>query len=165
MSHKFLPMIVVSASDRRRLGRLVSSAMSDGHSVASFLAQELARAEVVPDGSDELQSVVTMGSCVSYSLNWGSPVEPRKLIYPDEYAPDQFHVSILFPLGAALIGVKVGSRMPYSNAGWMHVVRVESVKRPAPNVIRLLPPPGRSFAGREPSDGSGSSSRNRDNLQ
>jgi hypothetical protein len=87
MSHKFLPKVTISSSDRRQLDRLVSNAMSEVHPVAPFLAQELARAKVVSDDSHELDSVVTMGSSVSYALNWSSPTEARALIYQMNMQP------------------------------------------------------------------------------
>jgi regulator of nucleoside diphosphate kinase len=157
MSHKLLPKITISASDRRHLQRLASTARGDAHPVAYFLAQELARAEIVPDDSNELELVVTMGSSVRYALNWGSLVAARKLVYPEEYAPDRCQVSVLSPLGAALIGLRVGSRMPYSSGGWLHVVRVEDVSRSGSNVVRLPLPPRQALAGGAPPNDSGPS--------
>lgn len=162
MSHNFLPKITISTSDRRQLDRLVSTAMSEAHPVAPFLAQELARAEIVPDESHELEAVVTMGSSVSYALNWSSPADARTLTYPDEYAADRCHISVLSPLGAALIGLRVGSRMPYSNAGWLHVVRVEAVRRYASDVIPLVP--RRQAAGAAPDDSGPSARSPKENL-
>ena len=45
---------------------------------------------------------------------------------------------MLSPLGAALIGLKAGSQMPFFAAGHTHIVTVERVSRKEPNVIALL---------------------------
>jgi regulator of nucleoside diphosphate kinase len=94
----------------------------------------------VPDGANELEMIVTMGSSVTYRLNWNSRAETRKLVYPEEYSSDRSHILVLSPLGAALIGLRSRSRMPYfTTEGWMYVVEVENVSRSMPNVIPTVP--------------------------
>lgn len=150
MSRNFLPKITLSVSGRLRLEQLIFAA--EDHPAARFLPSEISRAEIIPDDSDELESIVTMGSSVKYRLNWGSAADTRTLVYPEECATDRSHVSVLSPLGAALIGLRAGSRMPYLTIReWMHVVEVESVSRSAPNVAPLFPLTRDAFA----SDGSG----------
>ncbi len=47
--------------------------------------------------------------------------------------------AILSPLGAALIGMRVGDQMPYFVAGCLNVIRVQNVTRSSPNVVNLFP--------------------------
>jgi regulator of nucleoside diphosphate kinase len=112
MSRKFLPKITLSVSDRLRLEQLVSVVAAEDHPAVHFLLAEIRRAEIVPDDSDDLKSTVTKGSSIRYRLNCSSLTDARKLVYPEDYASDRSHVSVLSPLGAALIGLRAGSRMP-----------------------------------------------------
>ena len=139
MFRQFLPTVTLSASDRERLERVAFVAADDHHPAAPFLLSELCRAEIVPDGAATLEAVVGMNCWVNYRLNWGSPVETQRLVYPEEYVSADEHVSVLSPVGTALLGLTRGSQMPYfTSAGWMHVVRVESVSRSGPNVVPLF---------------------------
>jgi regulator of nucleoside diphosphate kinase len=139
VSNTRLPKITLSVFDRSRLERLARVAAAQGHPAAHFLLAEIGRAETVRDDATELDSVVTVGSSVTYWLNWGSPCETRTLVYPEEYTSGRSHICVLSPLGAALVGLKSGSQMPFFDAGRMHVARVESVSRSEPNVVPLFP--------------------------
>jgi regulator of nucleoside diphosphate kinase len=134
-----LPNVTIPASDHRRLERLARVAAKQGDTDALFLMDEIRRAEVVPDRAAQLDSVVTMGSWVTFWTNWGFPRETRQLVYPEDYRSDQSQIPVLSPLGAALVGLKVGSEVPFFAAGCTNVVRIESVSRREPNdVIALL---------------------------
>jgi regulator of nucleoside diphosphate kinase len=140
VSRKFLPNVTLSASDRLRLERLVCVAPAGDQSAARLLLAEIGRAEIVPDDANDLELIVTMGSSVTYRLNWNSRAETRKLVYPEEYASERNHISVLSPLGAALIGLRPRSQMPYFTIeGWMYVVEVENVSRSKPNDVPLFP--------------------------
>lgn len=60
-----LPPIVLNASEGRRLSMLVNSSAQLFPRAAHFLAREIDRASVVPDGS-ELRNVVRMGREVTH---------------------------------------------------------------------------------------------------
>jgi regulator of nucleoside diphosphate kinase len=135
------PDIVLSASDRSRLEQLARVATDEGDTDALFLLGEINRAENVPDDAGDPESIVTMGSWVTYWTNWGFPRDTRQLVYPDQYTSDRHHISVLSPLGAALIGLRVGDQMPFFAAGCMNVVRVASVDRSEPNVVPLFRAP------------------------
>ena len=130
-----LPNVTIPASDHRRLDRLARAAARHGDADALFLMGEIKRAEVVPDRTARLDSVVTMGSWVTFWTNWGFPRETRQLVYPEDYTSDQTQIPVLSPLGAALVGLKVGSEIPFFAAGCTNLVRIESVSRREPNDI------------------------------
>jgi regulator of nucleoside diphosphate kinase len=133
-----LPDIVISVSERDRLQRLACDAASEGYPVAAFLAAELARAATAPSG-DDMAAIVTMGSWVKYRIDWGFPAEVKRLVYPEDYRSRRKEVSVLSPVGAALLGLRAGSRMPFQGAdGRAHLVSVECVDRTAP-VVPLFP--------------------------
>jgi regulator of nucleoside diphosphate kinase len=138
MSNEFLPIITVPASDRRRLEDLARGAAEQGDTDARYLMGEINRANIVPDRAEALDSVVTMGSWVTYWTDWGLSRETRQLVYPDKYTSDESQIPVLSPLGVALIGLKVGSQISFFAAGRTHIVRVERVSRTEPNVIPLL---------------------------
>jgi regulator of nucleoside diphosphate kinase len=138
VSNQNRPTITMPASDRRRLERLARAAVKEGDPDALCLMGEINRAGTVPDRAAQLDTVVTMGSWVTFWTNWGFPRETRQLVYPEEYRSEETQIPVLSPLGAALIGLKVGSQMPFFAGGHTHIVNVERVSRTEPNVIALL---------------------------
>jgi regulator of nucleoside diphosphate kinase len=155
-----LPDIIIRASERDRLEHIARAAAERGDFDAMFLLEELSRARTVPDKEyepDLIQTRVTMGSWVTYwteADTTGVPRNTRQLVYPDQYRSWKFHLSVMTPLGAALIGLRVGSQMPFFYLGKMHHVRVEIVDKPSSNVVRLLfnRPPGLGHNGPPPHD-------------
>ncbi len=135
-----LPSVTIPASDFPRLKQLAGvAAERDSDTDALFLMSEIKRAEVVPDRAVRLNSIVTMGSWVTFWTNWGFPRETRQLVYPEDYTSDQAQIPVLSPLGAALVGLKVGSEIPFFAAGCTNVVRIEGVSRRKPDdVVALL---------------------------
>ncbi|OAF14770.1 GreA/GreB family elongation factor [Bradyrhizobium neotropicale] len=139
MNNLSIPDITLPASDHRRLERLARVGAAQGDVDAHFLLSEINRAEIVPDSAARLDSIVTMGSWVTFWINWGFPRETRQLVYPEDYASERTQIPVMSPLGAALVGLKVGSEIPFFTAGRTNVVRIESVSRGGPNdVVRAL---------------------------
>jgi regulator of nucleoside diphosphate kinase len=136
-----LPKIVLSASDYPRLEQVARVAARRGDRSAMFLMAEINRAEIVPDDAHDMRSIVTIGSWITYWTNWGLPRKTVHLVWPEELTSDLAHISILSPLGAALIGLHVGDQMPYFVAGCMNVIRIESVDGFASNVVPLVRAP------------------------
>jgi transcription elongation GreA/GreB family factor len=108
---------------------------------AMFLRVEIDRAEIVPDDARDIDSIVTIGSWVTYWSNWGVPRKTIQLVRPEDLTSDLAQISVLSGLGAALVGLRVGDQMPYFVAGCMNVIRIESVNRPEANVVPLFRTP------------------------
>lgn len=139
MNHPTIPDVTLAASDHRRLERLARVNASQGDPDACFLLGEINRAEVVPDRAARLTGIVTMGSWVTFWIDWGLSRETRRLVYPEDYTSERTQISVTSPLGAALVGLKIGSEIPFFVAGRTNVVRIESVSRNDPNdVVRVL---------------------------
>jgi regulator of nucleoside diphosphate kinase len=136
-----LPTIALSASDYPRLEQLAREAALQGDMDAMFLRVEIDRAEIVPDDARDIDSIVTIGSWVTYWSNWGVPRKTIQLVWPDDLTSDLAQISVLSGLGAALVGLRVGDQMPYFVAGCMNVIRIESVNRPEANVVPLFRTP------------------------
>ena len=136
MNNPFIPDVILPASDHRRLERLAQVGADQGDVDARFLLSEINRAEVVPDRAARLDSIVTMGSWVTFWTTWR---ETRQLVYPEDYTSERTQVPVTSPLGAALVGLKVGSEIPFFTVGRTNFVRIERVRRGDPNdVVRVL---------------------------
>lgn len=135
MNKPSIPDITLPASDYRRLERLAQVGADQGDMDARFLLNEINRAEVVPDRAARLDSIVTMGSWVTFWFNWGFPRETKQLVYPEDYESERTQIPVTSPLGAALLGLRIGSEVPFLSAGRTNVVRIESVSRGDPNDV------------------------------
>lgn len=76
------------------------------------LRAELERAIVVPRESI-LGGVVTMGARVRYVESESGASRDIELVYPDEADAAQGKVSVLAPVGAALLGLTVGQQIAW----------------------------------------------------
>jgi regulator of nucleoside diphosphate kinase len=124
-----LPPVIIPAPDYARLERLARAAWSDQHPTARFLLSEIRRARVVDDTVCR-DDIVTLNRWVTYRLDLGR-YESRILVHPEDYVSSERQLSVLSPVGTALIGIKVGDRMPYlSIEGAFHVVIAVSVGPP-----------------------------------
>jgi regulator of nucleoside diphosphate kinase len=102
------PSLRLTASDARRLDAVLQGAGGLASPMAPLLEQELARAHVVAD-ADIPADVVTMNSrvvCLDESSGERHEIE---LVYPHEADVDRGRVSVLAPVGAALLGLSAGS--------------------------------------------------------
>jgi regulator of nucleoside diphosphate kinase len=103
------PNVIIALSQRKPLKRLVAEAFSRKDRVAAFLGAELRRAEFCEDEA-LAGDVVAVGRFVSYRLGWDPPTSFRKLVYPESYSDPASQISVLSPVGTALLGLKVGDR-------------------------------------------------------
>lgn len=120
--------IVLTTTDERRLAHLLEAKADqlDPRTV-ELLEDELARARIV-DSSQVPPDVVTMNSAVSFEdLQTGERSEVT-LVYPSASSGDRGRVSILAPIGAALLGLSVGDAiewpMPNGRARRLRVTAV-----------------------------------------
>ena len=104
------PSITITRLDLQRLERVLAS-LQDVTPGVEALEQELARANVV--GHDEVPAgVVTMNSRV-FCRDEGSGKEYHlTLVYPQDAGPAGT-VSILAPVGSALLGLTVGQHIDW----------------------------------------------------
>lgn len=110
---KGLPQILISASDHARLTALAESAARRGADAADRLLFELDRA-VVLDSEALPQGIVRMGSKVTYrDENRGA--RTVTLVYPADANIDDMRISVLTPIGAALIGMQAGQSIEWSD--------------------------------------------------
>ena len=133
-----LPKIALNASDYPRFEQLARRAAQRGDLDGIFLLGEINRADIVPDTWDDLGCRVIVGSWVTFCTNWGVPRRIVQLVWPEECWSDPACISVLTPLGTALIGLQVGDQMPYFIAGCLNVVRVQSLTPSDSKVVPLF---------------------------
>lgn len=139
-----LPPVYVLADDYRQLTALTSGQADDRpsgqrpepHSGRSLLTRELQRA-IVCTPEELPDDVVTMNARVLYNLRHQTQSEARLLVYPEAYRPNGSHISVLTPLGAALLGLRSGQTLTFTDArGEPQYLRVERVlSQPNPPIL------------------------------
>ncbi|WP_116654262.1 nucleoside diphosphate kinase regulator [Pelagibacterium sediminicola] len=105
-----MPEIFVPHDDFDVLMKLASAGAGDD-GPADDLLSELERATVTEDTSIPA-NVVRMGSTVSYSLDGAQP-KTVKLVYPADADISSGAISVLTPIGAALLGLKPGQTIGF----------------------------------------------------
>lgn len=126
-----LPRIIVGEQEESRLTTLATSAMLTGRSeyAARALLAEMERATVVPD-SHVPETVVRMNSRVAFEIDGGERRDAQ-LVFPGQANIDEGKISVLTPIGTALIGLSPGQLMLLNGAdGRPHKLRVISVEAP-----------------------------------
>jgi regulator of nucleoside diphosphate kinase len=100
--------LVVAHSDWVRIVSLGATKIGGAlPGITRHLRDKLAAAEIVDDERLPLD-VASIGARVRYSgAGWRSPDEVE-LVFPWDAAPELGRVSVFSPLGAALLGVRVG---------------------------------------------------------
>ncbi len=110
------PRIVVTSTDMERLRTLIDTTAGDK---ADALDAELLRAEVV-EPTQVPPDVVTMNSRVVYRDEETGETREVTLSYPKDASMEQGRVSVLAPVGAALLGLSVGQEIEWQLPGGKH---------------------------------------------
>jgi regulator of nucleoside diphosphate kinase len=98
--------------------------------LAEILGGELARAHVLSAGRCP-QDVVTMNCEVLFRDDRTGRIQSMRLVYPREADISNNRLSVLTPVGAALIGVRVGESITWETpTGEIRQLTVLSVKDP-----------------------------------
>ena len=121
--------IVITHTDRQRLGSLLEKAAQDGwgepRSLDDLLT-ELERALSV-DSCDVPADVVTMNSTVQLrDLETGETFE-YTLVYPPDADVNEDRISVLAPVGMAILGAKKGDVVEWPVPAGTLRVRVEEI--------------------------------------
>jgi regulator of nucleoside diphosphate kinase len=122
-----VPQIVVSSADHERLTDLATAALERLPDVAEELLSEMDRARVV-EPRELPANVVRMGSIVTFRSDDGQ--ERRlTLVYPADESLDDHRLSVMTPVGAALIGLAEGQSISWTaRDGRQHRLTVVKVK-------------------------------------
>jgi regulator of nucleoside diphosphate kinase len=101
------PSIILSADDYDRLSVLANAARKRMPELAEELADEIGRARVLAKGRHP-QDIVCMNSEVEFRDDTTGRVQKVTLVYPEDADISQRKVSVLTPVGTALIGLRSG---------------------------------------------------------
>lgn len=122
--------IYISREDYAKLRLLLATALHSNASAAlQKLREELDRAAVI-DPAAFPRDVVTMDSTVEYEDLASSEVETYTITFPDRADVDRKRISILAPIGTALIGCRVGDIVKWSTPGGVRQLKLRRVTAP-----------------------------------
>lgn len=107
-----MPKIILDKTLINRLESLASSMMRRSPTLAERMMEELARAKLV--APEKLRSdIVTIGSAVTYRDLTSDRIRTVVLCYPEDEDIDQGRISVLTPVGVALLGLSAGATIPW----------------------------------------------------
>lgn len=110
------PQIVISSPDLDRLERLLDSVSPLHAPGLDALRRELDRAEVV-EPHEIPPNVITMNSTVRFVDEVSGREFELTLVYPDDAHLTHGTVSVLAPVGSALLGLSVGQSIEWPLPG------------------------------------------------
>lgn len=109
--HVTKPIIIINELDAERLDALLEHA-DPSNTIANALNGELDRAELVAP-EDIPANVVTMNSRVRFRDLNTQEEHIRTLVYPASLQDSTAQISVMAPIGAALLGLRVGDKIDW----------------------------------------------------
>ena len=127
--------IYISREDYTKLRLLLATALHSNASAAlEKLRAELDRAAVI-DPAAFPAAVVTMDSTVEFEDLSTSEIEEYTITFPEKANVELKRISILAPIGTALIGCRVGDIVRWATPGGTRQLKVRRVAAPAPAAV------------------------------
>jgi regulator of nucleoside diphosphate kinase len=120
---------MITDADRQRLEALLDSAWMDSHIREDYLVAldaELGRARIVP-ASRVPPDIVTMNSVVRLRDLDSDETEEYELVYPADADMAHHRISVLAPIGTAILGYRVGDVIEWPVPAGLRRLRVEEV--------------------------------------
>ena len=134
--------IYISRYDYTKLRLLLSTALySRAHNAAlQKIREELDRATVIDPAAFPID-VVTMDSTVELEDLSTGEIEEYTITFPDRADVERKRISILAPIGTALIGCRVGDIVKWSTPGGIRQLKVRRVAAPAAPFVPVATSP------------------------
>jgi regulator of nucleoside diphosphate kinase len=125
------PQIILTSQDLDRLEALLEALPPNAFPGRTELREELDRAEVV-EPEQIPPSVVTMNSTVRFRIDSSGEDYCLTLVYPKDVDASGDKISILAPVGSALLGLSTGDEIewPRPGGGTIKLRIVEVVYQP-----------------------------------
>ncbi len=114
MEHR--PPITVSSLDAARLEKMLDNLDSRRFPNREDLQAELGRANIV-EPAEMPPDVVTMNSTVTFRIESSGKDFSLTLVYPGDIGDGAEKVSILAPVGSALLGLREGDEISWPGPG------------------------------------------------
>lgn len=123
------PALVLSKQDYLNLSRLIDSLPED--IITDQLAEELERARIV--SAEKLpRNAVAMGATITFTVESTGKTFTYQLVYPTELDNTDSKLSVLSPVGSAIIGLKEGQSIDWViNRNHRTIIHVSRVQTPA----------------------------------
>jgi regulator of nucleoside diphosphate kinase len=121
--------LIISDADYQRLEALIESARTDPQvrkDDLTALEVELHRARVVPPDSVPPE-VVTMDSIVRLRDLDSNETEEYELVYPADADLEYSRISVLAPIGTAILGYRLGDTIEWPVPAGVRRIRLEDV--------------------------------------
>jgi regulator of nucleoside diphosphate kinase len=122
------PKVVINANDLAHLEGLADGMMRRNPALADRLFEEIGRARIVA-AAKMPKDVVTMGSTVTYRDETTGQEKSVTLVYPENADISQLRVSVMTPIGVALLGLATGASFYWDTRDdqrrMLTVIRVE----------------------------------------
>lgn len=119
------PSIRLTVRDHALLSRLIDQSPSAHAVLLDTLEEELQRATLV--SAEAAREVVQLGSRVTWEALDSGRVRTARLVAPAAQRDPATELSVLTPIGCALIGLAVGDVFTWADAGRQWKVRVAAV--------------------------------------
>ncbi|MCB5162967.1 nucleoside diphosphate kinase regulator [Marinomonas algarum] len=110
------PDITISSLDLKRLEDLIDSLPKTDIAGVSELEEELTRATIVAP-KDVPDNIVTMNSTVKFIVEATGKEFELTLVYPKDMDSNGKTISILAPVGSALLGLSIGDEIEWPKPG------------------------------------------------
>ncbi len=118
---------IISKTDYLQLIKLIEQHDTPA---AEALDIELGRAEIAPS-ADVPSDAVTMGSTATFTDLDSDEEKTITLVYPNEADVAQMKISILSPVGSALVGLRIGGEIDWPvPLGKVRRLKVIAVQQP-----------------------------------
>jgi len=123
--------IYITRDDHLKLRLLLATALySNTNTALRKLGEELDRATII-DPAVYPVDVVTLDSTVEFEDLGTSEIEEYAITFPDRADVERKRISILTPIGTALIGCRVGDIVKWPTPGGIRQLKVRRVNAPA----------------------------------
>jgi len=125
-------MIVITESDMDKLDKLIDSSMRarvPDREHLNVLREELDRAHVV-DGEVAPPNVVVMNAWVRVTDLGTGLTHDYQVVLPRDADLSRNKISVLAPIGTALLGYRTGSEIEWRVPGGVRRFRIDRVKKP-----------------------------------
>ena len=130
VTRQLKPRITLTAQDHEKLSFFARAAANTMPDVAAVLTEELDRARVLARGRVP-EHTVCMGCEVEFRDDTTGKVQTVTLVYPDEADISKGKISVLTPIGTALIGLRAGHSITWqTRTGDLRRLTVLGVREP-----------------------------------
>ena len=126
-----LPPVFLADSEADILADLALAVRERSPLAADFLLREIDRASTTSP-AELPRDVVTMMSCVDFVDEDSGELHSVQLVYPKDADTDLHCISVLTPIGAALIGMRRGEAIDWADLrGARRRLRIVGVAQPS----------------------------------